>query len=282
MKDIPIRTVQPSDFTGNFTIRNLSDVLMDKDMNEGLHRHDFYFLLILRKGEGEHHIDFQHYPVGDRMVFLIRPWQVHQLRLKRGNKGYLLFFDASFYPSKEPQRMAMLRKVALTNAYTLPQSEFARLLSVAESIFEEYKGRGFAYKEAVKAYLEIIFIELGRQCRTGVDERNPDSLKRLQLEEFLDLLETRICEQKQVSYYAERLSLTPYQLNAMTKRALGATCSQLITKQIVLEAKRNLLATSSQVNEIAHGLGYEDPAYFIRFFKKQTGFTPEAFRKNFS
>ncbi|HRW99910.1 MAG TPA: AraC family transcriptional regulator [Cyclobacteriaceae bacterium] len=50
---------------------------------------------------------------------------------------------------------------------------------------------------------------------------------------------------------------------------------------MLLEAKRYLLATSNQVNQIAFQLGYEDVSYFIRFFKKLTGNTPEAFRKNF-
>lgn len=55
----------------------------------------------------------------------------------------------------------------------------------------------------------------------------------------------------------------------------------MINEQIVLEAKRYLLATPNQVKEVANHLGYEDVSYFVRFFKKHTGHTPEAFRKNF-
>ena len=62
---------------------------------------------------------------------------------------------------------------------------------------------------------------------------------------------------------------------------MGKTVSALINEQIILEAKRYLLATSGQVKDIADQLGYEDVSYFIRFFKKQTGYSPEAFRKNF-
>jgi len=55
----------------------------------------------------------------------------------------------------------------------------------------------------------------------------------------------------------------------------------VITDHIILEAKRQLLATTSQINQIAGGLGYEDVSYFIRFFKKHTGHSPEAFRQKF-
>ncbi|MBK6938533.1 MAG: AraC family transcriptional regulator [Chitinophagaceae bacterium] len=84
-----------------------------------------------------------------------------------------------------------------------------------------------------------------------------------------------------MSEYASLLNLSPYQLNAIAKQSAGKTVSELINEQIILETKRYLLATSGQVKDIADHLGYEDVSYFIRFFKKQTGYSPEAFRKNF-
>ncbi|WP_052324411.1 helix-turn-helix domain-containing protein [Haliscomenobacter hydrossis] len=77
------------------------------------------------------------------------------------------------------------------------------------------------------------------------------------------------------------MSLSPYQLNEITKSSVGKTASELINEHIVLEAKKYLLATSNQVKDIADLLGYEDFSYFIRFFKKHTGHSPEAFRHNF-
>ena len=81
--------------------------------------------------------------------------------------------------------------------------------------------------------------------------------------------------------YASLLHLTPYQLNAITKETLGKTCSQVINERVIIEGKRYLLATADQVNQIADHLGYEDISYFIRFFKKHTGYSPQAFRENF-
>jgi YesN/AraC family two-component response regulator len=75
--------------------------------------------------------------------------------------------------------------------------------------------------------------------------------------------------------------MSSYQLNLITKTSVGKTVLHLINEQIVLEAKRYLLATTNQVKEIADQLGYEDPSYFIRFFKKHTGHSPDTFRRNF-
>jgi AraC-like DNA-binding protein len=101
------------------------------------------------------------------------------------------------------------------------------------------------------------------------------------LDKFLGLLEINIFTHKQVSQYAGMLNLSAYQLNTIAKTTLGKTSSELINEHIILEAKRCLLATSSQINQTAYRLGYEDVSYFIRFFKKHTGYSPEAFRNNF-
>jgi AraC-like DNA-binding protein len=89
-----------------------------------------------------------------------------------------------------------------------------------------------------------------------------------------------VSSKKQVSEYTEILNLSGYQLSSITKNILGKTPSELINEYIILESKRHLLATSDQVNQIAWHLGYEDPSYFIRFFRKHTGYSPDAFRSN--
>ena len=129
--------------------------------------------------------------------------------------------------------------------------------------------------------MNILFIELTRQFINSSSATNASLYKQERLEKFLELLEAHVFTHKQVSQYAEMLNLSVYQLNSIAKAALGKTSSELIDEQIVLEAKRCLLATSNQVNQTAYRLGYEDVSYFIRFFKKQTGYSPEAFRNNF-
>jgi AraC-like DNA-binding protein len=134
----------------------------------------------------------------------------------------------------------------------------------------------------IKANLNIFFIELVRHRRSkenlsaGTNQYSHDKLQ-----EFFDILESNVRSEKLVSYYADALNLSQFQLNSITRTLLGKSAATLIDDYIVLESKRNLLATSRQVSEIAYDLGYEDVSYFIRFFRKRTGYTPEAFRKNF-
>ncbi len=151
------------------------------------------------------------------------------------------------------------------------------------SIFQESLDKKEKYSEVIEASLGIFLIELVRHQQKGESDIDKNTaFNQDRLEEFSELLNIHISVNKQASQYAEMLNLTPYQLNTITKTALGKTSSELINEQIILESKRYLLSTSNQVKEIAYHLGYEDASYFIRFFKKHTGLSPEAFRHNFS
>ena len=210
----------------------------------------------------------------------MRPGQVHQLVLKAGSTGYLVGFKADFYyPGDKPSNQ-LLRKAGNLNFYQLDANRFKKLLSILRYIFQEYTDKQENHQEVIKANLGIFFIELVRQNSTSSTD-HVKSYTQERLEEFLELLDTRISKHKQVSEYANRLNLSIHQLNAITKTTLGKTCSELINEHIILEARRQLLATSGQVKEIAWDLGYEDVSYFIRFFKKHTGYSPDAFRHNF-
>jgi AraC family transcriptional activator of pobA len=283
MKNIPVRkinaTTKEPDFLGSFTIRNVRHLLLGKDMWQELHRHDFFFLLVLEKGAGNHEIDFIPYKITGRSVFFLRPGQVHQLKLKAGSTGYLMGFRTGFYENDKIFNQ-LLRKAGNWNHYKPDVSSFKRLLVLVNYIFQEYSHKQESYAEVIKANLTIFFIELVRQNSKNVS-RNVNIYAQERLDEFLSLLESNVSTDKQVSQYADKLHLSGYQLNAMTKAMLGKTCSELISEYIILESKRYLLATSNQVNQIAYHLGYEDVSYFIRFFKKHTGYTPEAFRHNF-
>ncbi|MEP7144720.1 MAG: helix-turn-helix transcriptional regulator [Ferruginibacter sp.] len=286
MEKIPIRHIAAAqkepNFFESFSIRDMGDLLAGKNMVQELHRHDFFYILALKKGSGNHDIDFTPYIIYDHAVFFMRPGQVHQLRLKAGSMGYLMQFKKEFYFHHDKASKQLLRKVSNMNFYQLDTGRFGKLFSLLTYIFHEYTDKKEGCQEVIKANLQIFFIELVRQSSTSAGPPNNISpYIQERLEEFLELLETHISDNKQVSQYAGMLNLSIYQLNAITKTTLGKTCSDLINEYILLESKRQLLATSNQVNQIADHLGYEDVSYFIRFFKKHTGYSPESFRHNF-
>lgn len=286
MKTIPVRRIKKpekeTELSEGFRIRRIEDVLSGQDMIQDIHRHDFFFILALERGNGEHVIDFTPYKIEDHSVFFMRPGQAHQLALKKNARGYLIEFTADFYYPHDEASKHLLRKASNKNLCRLNANNFKRLLSLLTEIYQEYKDRKEAYQEVIKANLKIFFIELVRQRQQSIDAaRNKKQNTQERLEDFLELLETHVAKHKQVSEYAAMLNLSSYQLNAITRANLGKNSSEVINEYIILESKRYLLATPNQVKEIAYHLGYDDVSYFIRFFKKHTGYSPEAFRQKF-
>lgn len=285
MQKIPIRQLRPFKHelppAEQFKIRRVEDIMGDNDLVHALHRHDFFFILALQKGKGKHEIDFTGYRVQDNSIFFLRPGQVHQLELKAGCAGYLVEFNNAFYYPKDTLSNQRLRK-ASSKHYCKPEiNRFNRLRDILSLMFQEYTAREAGYLDVIKSSLDIFFIEYIRQSANpaaGVTTANTYSQERF--EEFSALLEKHIATHKQVSQYTELMNLSAYQLNEITKSSVGKTASELVNDHIILESKRYLLATANQIKEIADLLGYEDASYFIRFFRKHTGLTPEAFRQN--
>lgn len=287
MKKIPVRQLAESQNKRGtlemFNIRQVSDLFGDKEIiNHELHRHDFFFVLALKNGNGVHEIDFNAIDLSDNSIFVLRPGQVHQLTLMAKCSGYLMEFNTEFYHSDNTLSNQRLRKAGNRNFCKVEDARYDKLEAVLSYIFNEYVDKSDGYQDIIKANLDIFFIELTRQSRnSNAVIANSGSYQQERLEEFLELLELHIIGQKQVSYYADEMSLSPYQLNEITKSIVGKTASDVINSHIILEAKRYLLATPNQVKDVAYQLGYEDVSYFIRFFKRHTGHSPDIFRSNF-
>ena len=110
--------------------------------------------------------------------------------------------------------------------------------------------------------------------RLPVDDRNYALVVR-----YRDLIERNYREERRLEFYADRLGVTPARLNAACRARLGTTASRLLHDRILTEAKRCLIYTAMSVAEIGYALGFEDPAYFNRFFTKRTGLPPGRLRE---
>lgn len=285
-KTVPIRQISTPHATqkiaGRFSIRKIEDLFNGTDLTHHLHKHDFFFLLAIKKGKGVHEIDFKQYEILPNSVFILRPGQVHRLELKKGSAGFLVEFDPAFYPPKHSSLTNLWRKAIARSYCPNIGKAFNKLQATLQEIQSEFINQKENYTEAIISHLDLFFIEYVRQSSNpkSIAKTNSNYVQE-RFDEITAAIEKNVAGMKSISDYANLLNLSPYQLNSITKSSVGKTVSDLINEQIILEAKRFLLATHLQVKDIADYLGYEDISYFIRFFKKHTSQSPEAFRKKF-
>ncbi|MCH5223572.1 MAG: AraC family transcriptional regulator [Muribaculaceae bacterium] len=91
-------------------------------------------------------------------------------------------------------------------------------------------------------------------------------------------LENEIIATPNVGFFADKASLTTGYFSNLIKKETGMSPKDLITLQLIDEAKRRLVATNQDISAIAYSLGFDYPAHFSRLFKKITGFTPKEYR----
>lgn len=96
---------------------------------------------------------------------------------------------------------------------------------------------------------------------------------------FFDLMLNSYMSERRVTYYADRLCVTPKYLSAAVKSVTGHTVQEWINEALVVEAKRCLLSSDTTVLQIAELLSFPSASSFIRFFRQHSGLTPAAYRR---
>jgi AraC family transcriptional activator of pobA len=134
---------------------------------------------------------------------------------------------------------------------------------------------------ALHGWLEVL---LGNALRLARDRPNPADpvagQRRQLMSRFSELIERRYRDNHSVAQFASALHVSESRLRNTCLAATGQSPIQLIHARVLLEAKRQLHYTSKSVREIAFALGFDDPAYFTRFFSRLAGASPRAFRNS--
>ena len=96
---------------------------------------------------------------------------------------------------------------------------------------------------------------------------------------FRQLVEDHYQEHWSIADYARQLAVTQQTLNRICRALTGKGALDIVQERLVLAARRHLIYTDASVEAIAYGLGFQDPAYFSRFFKRLAGMAPGQFRQ---
>ena len=100
-----------------------------------------------------------------------------------------------------------------------------------------------------------------------------------QFTRFLLLVEAHHCEHWPIARYADALGMTPERLNRLAKAETGQNALDVVHARLTREACRRLTYIAAPISKLSFELGFEDPAYFCRFFKRRTGQSPRDYRR---
>jgi len=245
---------------------------------------DAYSIYWIKKGSGIYHIDFENYSFESNTLFFLSPGQVFSVDSEAIEEAYKLTFLRDFYCIQTNDKEVACNGVLFNNIYDTPflqpsENDTLKLELIITSLVDELKQSETGQYDMLQAYLKQFIVHAVR-IKTAHYQIKDDVESQL-FKGFSLLVEQNYKTLHSVTEYANRLGISPKSLTKHFQKIGLQTPSDFIKNRIILEAKRQLLYSSDSVKQIAFNLGYNDPAYFTRFFTKSTTKSPLLFKTDY-
>jgi AraC family transcriptional regulator, transcriptional activator of pobA len=232
-------------------------------------------------------VDFQNFNLDADSLLFINPKVVIQPVKSEHHQEELLHFNRDFYCIEIHDQEVACDGILYNNVFEVPfiklrDHQSSYMQKIIREIQDEMENEDASTEEMLRILLKLIILKSTRiwkeQHQLADNEQQADVHF---LRRFSKLVEQHYKTLHTVADYANLLFITPKHLSKKISLVSKDTPNNIIKNRIILESKRLLAHTSMSVKEIAYSLNYEDDAYFVRFFTKNTGISPTSFRKQF-
>ena len=245
------------------------------------HRDNHCQLMLAINGTFQFNIDFKNIEFTAPALICVFPEQVHHIIEVKNPKGWMISFD----PSLVNKEVLLLLENKIDNPFLLQhESPFFEQLCLMMDLIEKVQQQNtnqYSQKTVHSLLNGLLSLIAGEIVSDLALDKTKENRSIIIKESFIKLTKEHFKTWKQPAQYAAALSISTAHLNDTVKSLTGSPVSVHIQEASIMEAKRLLYFTANSVKEIAYEVGYEEPVYFGKLFKKVTSLTPLEFRKKF-
>lgn len=248
------------------------------DWQVGAHRHTrLHQVLSMGAGGGVAVIDTQHHELSTGSLVNAPASTVHEFAFTPGTQGHVLtlpseLLDQCLAPN-EGLRPLLERPACFSASDEIRQT--------IDALATQHRQNAFGRAQILRGLAQVL---LGQLARALYEQREPDASDTPAtsgtLDQFAALIEQQYLSHWRVAEYAQALGISPTHLTRLAREATGRSASGLIEDRMIREARRTLAYTQLPISRVAYELGFEDPAYFSRVFRRATGLSPRSFRNS--
>ncbi|MDZ7720493.1 MAG: helix-turn-helix domain-containing protein [Balneolaceae bacterium] len=271
-----------------YTYRNpeLGGQILLADQEADLHpynKSDFFKVIWNRGPDFPFEADGQRISLKKDQLICLTPLQNPDYSTFDG-EYFILLFNREFYCIHENDDEVSCEGLLFWGSSERPvvqlnEGEKPKFETLFQVFKDELNTRDNIQGEMLRMLLKRLIIKSTRLARKQFFPENLGKKNTELIRQFNILVEQHFKEHHQVKNYADMLHKSPKTLSNVFAAAGQKTPLEMIHYRLVMEAKKNLLNTHKFAKEVAFELGFEEPAHFSRFFKKETGMSPSAYRK---
>lgn len=269
--NLPIRVVSPG--FGHLSSEYVTQYVHTRQTSH-------YFFLFMIDGSSRHKINLQPYEVNNNELLFILPNQLHELPAEKNAADYFkIGFDESCL-SRLPKQYPFLINALNNQKILIAPAAAARLKSIFEILLELLSVID-TDPDLILAYLNSLLTEINSSYFSAGKSPADDNLSKFI--DFKVFVENNLTDHPTIQAIAQELTLNTHSLYHIVKQYSGQSPKAFITNRLILEARRRLsYHKSTSIKELAFELGFNDPDYFSRLFKKVTGKTITSFFQDLS
>ncbi|TXS56375.1 helix-turn-helix transcriptional regulator [Streptomyces sp. t39] len=251
------------------------------------HRHTFWEIVHVTGGTGAHVVDLARWELAPPHLCVIAPGQVHHWEDARHLDGSVVLFTDGFLRD-HPGDRDLLRELGGRPWLTLDDAGHSGVARLVAELADEYARGAQGFDSVLRALLHVLVVRASRMTGSAAPpdgavpapsgENGPGRAASV-AGEFTRLIGGNDPALWSVSACAGRIGVTAGYLAEAVKAATGRTPGELVRAARTHEAQRLLARTDLSVRQVAGRVGFGDPAYFCRFFRRETGISPGDFRR---
>lgn len=249
---------------------------IDRHVHQGLRQ-----VLVVFSGGVALRLDDAESAPGAPCAVVVPSSTVHAFRFRPGTVGRVLTFAESVTAHGAPDRATLVDALfAAPLVIDLASSDAGRerLARLLDDIGAELQERSLGWTMMLEWLVSSVLLLLARSRSVALTADAVGLPQRELFARFRALVETRFAEHLPIALYADALGVTESRLNRAARSVTGKSAFETVQDRLLLEARRKLVYIAAPVSTLAYELGFEDPAYFWRFFRRRTGMTPTEFR----
>ncbi|KPZ19276.1 Transcriptional regulator PobR [Pseudomonas amygdali pv. ulmi] len=242
------------------------------------HRHgDLVQLLYVQSGRAMLKVEDVVTEVETPSLQVVPALSVHTFRFAEDIQGHILSLAKPLVEQLETALDSSAMRT--TRCYELgADSHYVDTLFSA--IAREYRQPRAGRDLMLHSLISVLVVWLSRRSSEHAGEEiHAMDRGREHLQVFMHQLEASFREHWSIHQHAQAMGISAAHLNSLCRRLCNQSALQIISQRLLLEARRNLIYTTMTINQVSDSLGFSEPAYFSRFFKRATGQSPKAFRQ---